>query len=129
MLDEVEQALVGPVDVLQRYHQRALCRQTREELMPGGERSETPGREIQRVEPEQHPQLRLDEVPLLRDGFLDCLPELPPGARRGIGVEDPGDRLHDLGERPVGDPVTVGDRAPLQPPHVLRSAHHLAQQT
>ena len=91
VLDEVEQAGVGPLEVLEDEHGRPLLGEPLEEEPPGREEILPVGRGPLR-EPEQVGEPRLEPAPLLRVGdvLLDRGPEL---RERGLGrllLEDPG---------------------------------------
>ena len=59
VVDEVEQPVVGPVQILEDEHERALLGERLEEAAPGGEGlvAAVAGRSILRVEPDERPQV------------------------------------------------------------------------
>ena len=117
-VDEVEQAVVRPVDVLEDEHRRTAESEHLEEPAPGCERLTTsiPGGRIVASEPDERPQVPLDPraLALVRD-VRDCFREPRLGDVGWIRLEDPGLRLHDLAERPERDAFAVGERASLAP--------------
>ena len=119
LVGEVEQAVVGPVHVLEDEHEGPLVSERLEEAPPGGERlaaaigscfvvGRKPG---ERVEVGPDPA-RLCLVGQQPD---DRLVELPDRVGRRIRLEDARLRLHHLAERPEADALAVGQRAPLTP--------------
>ena len=123
VLDEVEQALVGPLHVLEGEHRRIRLREALEEEPPGGE-------EILLVaglvlgEAEEVRQPGLDEAPLLRR--RGCLRQrrLELGLRRRglLVLGDPAAHAHHVGQRPVGDALAVRQAAPPVPVDALGDA-------
>ena len=120
ILDEVEQPVVGPLQVLEQEDDRLARRHPLEEDPPGGE-------EILFVrcaplgDAEEMREAGLEEAPLL--GVLNDADEglAQPRARR-LGVVllgDPRAHPHHLRERPVRDSVAVGEAAPAVPAHVV----------
>ena len=121
VLDEVEQARVGPVQVLEDEHDGPLLGQPLEEEPPRGE-------EILPVgsgplgEAEQVREPRLEPGPLLRR--RGRAPRATRGASPSAGSgasssSDPGAHPDHLGERPVGDALAVGEAAAAVPPDVV----------
>ena len=64
---------------------------------------------------------------ILVDCYADRLCQLLFRSTRRIGIEDPGDRLHDLCECPVRDAVAVRDGAALLPAKALRRLSSFAE--
>ena len=121
--DERDEPLVRPVDVLEHHHQRPLLGQALEEPPPGREEVlAVGGRPF--GEPEQVEETRLDPRALVRvrDVELERGPQLRGRAGRVLVLEDLRTTAHHLGERPVGDPVAVGEAAAAVPPDVRRQA-------
>ena len=117
------------MQVLEDEHRRTLFRDRLEELPPG---REAPGAVAARLsvpaEPDQGPEAL--EHPRRAFGFEPAhrLGELPLGLLGRVGLEDPGVRLRHLGQRPVGDPLPVGQRAALAPVDQLRlGVYHLRE--
>ncbi len=123
MLDELEQRLLGPVNVLEDEHERL---DVGELVGPGTGR---PG--------------DLLRAPLLLDGVEDAggereqvgddlvltaLAQLLDRLADGVGVGDPGGRLDHLAERPVGDPLAVGQAAPGEHGRALERADELSDE-
>ena len=118
VVDEVEEPLVRPVEILEDEDERALFGDAFEESPPGGERLRPPV-SVQLL-------LALDsderaEVPLdpLGFGVVNHLThagsQLAFGLVGRIRLEDPCLGLDDFSESPVRDPFAVRKRAPLAP--------------
>ena len=116
VLDEVEQALVGPLHVLEREHRRVDVGEPLEE--------EPPGREqfllvacLVLGQPEQLREPRLDEPPLVGVGEVLLERRVQLLERRGglLVLGDPAAHPHHVGERPVGDALAVGEAAAAVP--------------
>ena len=119
LVEEVEEALVGPVDVLDDDDERPLLGEPFEEAAPGGERLVSAiAAELRFAgEPDEREQMRLDArlVARARERVLDGLVDLRRDLLGRVLLEDAGLRLDDLAERPQRDPVAVGEAAPLAP--------------
>ena len=119
LVEEVEQALVGPVDVLDDDDERPLFRETLEEAPPGGERlvAAIASQLCFAREAEERAEVRLDTRLVTRAGerVLDGLAELRSDLLRRVLLEDARLRLDDLAERPQRDSVAVGQAAALAP--------------
>ena len=112
VLEEGEQRVVCPVQVLEHEHGRALCGQPLQETPPGRERlvlrGGLRGCTHERGQAGHEP----DPVGIVgRDGTL----ELGLGLVGRVRLEDAALGLDDLPERPEGDPLPVGEAAPLAP--------------
>jgi hypothetical protein len=122
-LDEVEEGVVGPVQVLKGQHQRPGRGQAVQEAPPGGElllavggrgRPSPPGTPA--ADPDQPPQVagnpgggdRLGHRPGGRG-------QTPPGQLGAVALQNAGLGLDRLGQRPEGRPVPVGQGPPLPP--------------
>ena len=118
VVQELEQAVVGPVQVLEDEDGRAALGDGVEEPSPGGRRR------LRRALPAVARRARRARAARPRASA----PPLPPGraarparwsfrsASSGrVGLEDPGLRLHDLAERPERDALAVGNATPLAP--------------
>ena len=120
LLEEVEQALVGPVHVLEQQDHRIAVREPLEEQPPG--REQLLAHQPRLGGSQQRPE-RLGD-PLALAGVLD--PLLEPGGEprvdlgRGCVVADPEPLADHVGERPVGDPVAEGEAAAEVPEHLDR---------
>ena len=116
VVDEVEQALVGPVDVLEHEHGRALLADPLEEGAPGGEQL-LPVERPQLLDAQQAQQLGLDPAALglvghvLREGGRDPR----PGRGRVVALGQAGALADHLTQRPEGDALAVGRGAALVP--------------
>ena len=116
VLDEVEQARVRPLHVLEGEHGRIALGQALEEEAPGGE-------EVLLVaslvlgQPEQMREPRLEEVALLgvEDVLLERGVQLGQRGRRLLLLGDAAAHAHHVGERPVGHALAVGEAAPAVP--------------
>src|SRR5919106_4077534 len=119
VVDEVEQAVVGPVQVLEDEHERPLLAERLEEPPPGGEGLSSAiaarllcGQADERAEVGLEPR----RLRLVRHDPLDRLAQLARRLLRRIRFEDAGLGLDHLSERPVAHTLAVGQRAALAPP-------------
>ena len=124
LVEEVEEALVRPVDVLDDDDERTLLGETLEEAAPGGEGlvSAIASELCVAGEAEEREEMRLDARLVARAGerVLDDLVDLRRDVLRRVLLENARLRLDDLAERPERDPVTVGEAASLAPGDELR---------
>jgi hypothetical protein len=120
VIDEVEQAVVRPVQVLEDEDQRISLGESLEESAPGCERLRLAvgaglgrllGKADERAEVVLHP-LRIRGV---LDELGDDVSEFPLRFLLRIGLEDAGVGLHHLAEGPVGHALAVGKATPLAP--------------
>ena len=123
-VDEVEEPVVGPVQVLEHEDGRALLAERLEEAPPGGERlaaAVSSDAELG-AEPDERPQVGRDPVCLRRDveEGRDRLGELPLRLVGSVRLENAGLRLCHLAQRPVADPIAVGEAAALTPDDDVR---------
>ena len=106
--DQVEEGLLGPVDVIDHDDERSL----------GGQRLEHARDRPERLLDREHGVDQTDRRadPLRHVRALRPEERLELGARvlQRVAVADPGDLPHDLGERPEGDAVAVGETAPTE---------------
>ena len=111
VVDEVEQMLVGPVQVLEDEDERPLRGEILEEPPPSRERlaATVAARLGGAREPDERPQVQHDP------GVGHAVVELPLGALGRVGLEDPKLGLDHLAERPERDAVAVR-QAPALPP-------------
>ena len=120
VLEEVEQARVGPLHVLEDEDRRRLLGQPLEEDPPGRE-------EVLLVaggpssRPEQVGEARLDPAPLLRVGHvhLDRRAQLRARRARLLVLDDAAAHPHHLRQRPVRDALAVGEAAAAMPEDVV----------
>ena len=122
MIDEIEEAGVGIMEVLEDQHDRGARRQALEERPPGCEELLRAAR--RGLDAEQGEQGRLDH-PLLgrvRHVLGDRCLDLRPGDRLVVGLEQPGPPADDLAEGPEADPVAVGGGAAVVEPDLLDQA-------
>ena len=124
LVEEVEEALVGPVDVLDDDDERALLGETLEEAAPGGERLVPAIASQLRFagEAEEREEMCLDPRLVAGSGerVLHGLVDLRRDLLGRVLLEDASLRLDDLAERPQRDPVAVGEAATLAPGDELR---------
>jgi len=107
------------VEVLEDEHGRALCGQRFQEAPPGRKRLLL-GRSLRRPAHERgQAGSEPDAVGVV--GGQGAL-ELGLDLIRRVGLEDAALRLHDLPERPEGDPLPVGKAAALPPANELPGA-------
>src|SRR5205823_6125165 len=117
LVDQVEQLVAGPVQVLEDEDERALLCERLEKTSPRGERL-LPGAAHRSVasEADERAELPFDPRPL---GFLevlrDRLAQLPLDVLRRVVLEDPCLRFHHLAERPERGALAVRERAPVPP--------------
>ena len=122
VVDEVDQAGVGEVEVLEDQDDRGGRREPLEERPPGAEQLL---RADARLDAEQGQERRLDPAPLV--GVRDVLGERSrrpwPGSSAASSVSSrPARRADHLAERPEADPVAVGRAAALVAPDRLDEA-------
>jgi hypothetical protein len=118
VVDEVEEAVVRPVQILEDEDERSLIGERLHETTPGGEglvsRFRSAGMAAQA---DERPQVALDPARL--NGISDGVPDGETEFRlRGVGVvtlEDARVALDHLTESPEADPAAVGQGAPLAP--------------
>ncbi len=119
-LQEVEQCVVRPMEVLDHQDQRPASGQRVQEAPPGGERlllaAGLDGPLLTRAEEQAqmgaHPGGRTRVAPERVLGGLGDLAVDPVG---GVGLEDAGLGLDDLAKRTEGDGLAVGGRTALAP--------------
>ena len=120
IVDEVEQAVVGPVQILEDEHQRPLLGQRLEQAAPRRERLVAAVARVLagRAEADERAQEAADPAALrlVGEDVLEHRGQLRLGGVERVALEDPGLRLHDLAERPVAEALAVGQRPALPPP-------------
>ena len=115
MLDEVEQAVVSPLDVLEDEDERTLLGERLEEPPPRGERFLLQAcRTIARL-PHERTQMRQHPLRVVVDQPLDRARQLGLDLVVAVGLENLGLRFHHLGEGPIADALPVRQRASLTP--------------
>ena len=110
LVDEVEQAVVGPLEILEDEDERALCGEFLEEAPPGceGLRSSAAPELRLVLEPGQRAQASGDPFCVGRvHDFLGCSAELLARGRFVVRLENAGLGFHDLGQRPERHAVPV----------------------
>ena len=123
VLDEVEQARVGPLHVLEGEHRRIALREALEEEPPGGEEVLLVARLVL-GQPEQVREARLEEAPLfgVEEVLLERGVQLGQRRRRLLLLGDAAAHAHHVRERPVRHAFAVGEAAPAVPVHGVRDA-------
>ena len=122
-LDEVEQGVVGPVQVLQGQDQRPGRGQAVQEAPPGGELllavggGGRPGApRAAAADADQAAQVTGDPGGGDRLGHrARGRDQPPPGELGAVALQDAGLGLDRLGQRPEGRPVAIGEGPPLPP--------------
>ena len=117
MLDEVEQARVRPLEVLEDEHDGPVPGETLEEEPPGREEVLALVRRLL-SHSEQLREPRLDPRALLGIGqpLVEHRRELRLGFLRRVLLGDERAHPHHFGQRPVRDAVPVGEAATAMPP-------------
>ena len=118
VVDEVEQRVVGPVQVLEDEDERPLVGDRLQEAAPGGERLVAAvARRLVALEAGERTQVPLDPggVGRVADESLDGLAKLLLGLARAVGLEDARLRLDHLAERPERHALAVRKRAAVAP--------------
>jgi hypothetical protein len=121
VLEEVEQARVGPLHVLEHEDRRRLLPQTLEQDPPGREEVlMVAGRPL--LESQQMSEPRLDPAALLRIGdvLLDRRVQLRERESRLLVLDDAAAHPHHLRQRPVRHTLAVGEAAAAMPEDVVR---------
>ena len=117
MVDEVEEAFVGPVEVLEDEDERALVGDPLEQAAPCGKRlvlALTPPGDV--LDPRQRAEMAEGPFDVVaRQSRRDDRPELSLGLVLRVRLEDAGVRLHHLAQRPETDPLAVRQRSALAP--------------
>ena len=126
MLEEGEQRLVRPVQVLEHEHACPGRSQALEEAPPGREQL-LPLRLRGRLDPHQRPQ-PLQQPAALRLVGEDSRLQLRRRHLGRVGLEDARLGLDDLPQRPECDPLPVRQAAPLPPACQLRLRLHIGEQ-
>src|SRR5262249_11538760 len=103
---------VGPLDVLEHQHERALLGEPLPEAAPGGKRFLLRARHG-RALPDQRAEMGEQPLPVV--DLLDGALELRAGFLVAVRLQDPRLRLAPLAERPVAHALPVWQRASLPP--------------
>ena len=123
VVDEVEQVVVGPVQVLEHEHERPLARRAPRR---SGARPRTPRRRRRRRPRRRRPSptsgRRCDSTQRRPSTRRPHASFARPSAVGVVALEDAGLRLDHLAERPEGDAVAVGQAAALPPGDQVRRA-------
>ena len=123
MVDEVEQAAVGPLEVLEQQDRRAPGGDPLEEGSPRPEQRVAPARR-RGLEAEQGEERRLDPAPVVGVGHEvgHRLGDPSPGRRLVVSLGQAGPPADHLAERPERDSVAVGGRPAAMPVDVVDEA-------
>src|SRR5512133_1015003 len=123
LVDEVEEAVVRPVQVLEHEHERTLLRERFEEPAPRRKCLVSPigrtaGVAVAR-EPGERTHVRGDpaRLRLVLQQASDRSAELLGSLRLGVRLEHAGLRLHHLADGPDANAFARGERAALAPGH------------
>jgi hypothetical protein len=114
VVDEVEQVVVGPVQILEDEHRRPLLCQRLEELAPRREVLRAISAALELGHPDDQRPKALEHA-FAEPERCDGLRQLPFRVFGRVGLEHAGLRLCHLRERPVGEAVAVGKRPTLPP--------------
>ena len=125
MLDESQHRLVGPMQIFEHEHGRALPRGVLEEAPPRAEQL-IPLRGRACLNPQQRKQ-PLSKPLALRALGKRCVQLIRRGLRR-VGVEHARVGLEDLAKCPERDPVPVGQTVPPANPNELRPSIDMSDQ-
>jgi hypothetical protein len=119
VIDEVEQIVVGPVEILEHEYQGALLGERLEEAAPGREGfvASVPAGIAFPAQPDERAQVALDPARArrVRNQIGDGLAKLRLGHLGGIGLEDGRLSLDHLRHSPEGDAFAIRQRAALPP--------------
>jgi hypothetical protein len=117
VVDEVEQAGIGPVQILEDEHERSGLGERLEQTTPRREGLLPAGASCRRLERQQRPDVSFQPSGVSPIGHEvgDRAGELPLDRPAVVALEDRRLLLHHLAERPVRDPVAVR-QAPATPP-------------
>jgi hypothetical protein len=129
MVDELQEPLVGPVDVLEHNDQRQRGRHPLKEAAPGGEVAAAAVAPTVSVPGQPDEWAQLADHPFRLGGFwygLLCrLPELLLGDGRVVGPENAGVDLQDLAQCPIRGFRPVRQGSALAPVHGFGAGVHL----
>ena len=117
LVDEVEQLVAGPVQVLEDEDERAMLGERLEKASPRRERLLPRATDVLVAsQTHERAQLPFDPRPLgLHDVLHDRLAQLPRHILGSIALEDSRLRLHHLAERPERGALAVRQRASVLP--------------
>ena len=121
VLDEVQQARVGPLHVLEDEHGRVRLREPLEEQAPGREQVLLVACSLL-GEAEELREARLDVVALagVEQVLVERCTQLAEGRGGLLVLRDPAPHPDHVRERPVGDALAVGEAATAMPVDVPR---------
>ena len=126
-VDEVEQPVVRPLQVVEHEHERSPLGQRLEERPPRGEQlgAAIAERHVLRHQTHQGSEARRDPVALgFGNDLVDRARELLRRHGRGVVLVDPRLCLHDLAERPERHAVPVGETTAVAPRDDLLVVRH-----
>ena len=115
VLDEREQTLVGPLQILEDQHHGSLLGEPREEHAPAREQLRPRHRTLRQAQ--QHAEAGRQELAVARIRRPSLQALAKPLCDRGGGcvLGDPEPLANDVRERRVGDPLAVGEAAAVVP--------------
>ncbi len=119
LVDEVEQAVVGPVQILEDEHERMLLGEALEVGSPSGERLALLIAALVLAADQWQERLHHPGAFCVVD-TREALPQLPARDVEGVVLLNPGLRLHHLSDRPEAHALAVRERASLTPPDEVR---------
>ena len=114
LVDEIEQTVVRPVDVLEHEDERLLLSESLDEALPGCEALAALAADWPVAVPDERLEVAHEPACLIRvvSGPVGRAAHLPPRLGRRVALEDAALGLDDLAERPEADAVAVGQGAP-----------------
>ena len=123
MVDEVEEVVIRPMDVVDDQDERSVLRERLEELPPGSEGLGAPiaTAELSGAQAHQRAQMRLEA------GVSHRLMELALDLLASVALEDPCLRLDNLAERPERHALAVREAPALAPGDQLFFGIHEAE--
>jgi len=129
-VQELEQRLVGPVQILHHQHGRPVGGQGLDEHARAGERLLAAAGLTARLDSGKRGQLPAhpERIDTRQSDRRDRLVKLRRRGRRVVRFEDARLLLDDLRERPECDALPVGEHAPLPPSGDLRLVLHMRRQ-
>lgn len=110
MLDEVDEARFGPMEILEPEHHWLNRPECFDEDLSGLEQRSAVGELAGTEARHDRERLRHGDGAVVIDQRLDESAELGERVHRQVGIEDPGRLLHDVSERAVSSAFSVGER-------------------
>ena len=123
MIDEIQEAGVGPVEVLEQESDDPRRAEPLEERAPCPKQLvAATRRRVAGAEQGEHRRFDPDPLRLVGHVLRQHLGDLGPGRLRVVGLEQAGARSNHLAERPERDAFPVGRRATVVPPDAFDDA-------